>query len=460
MDFINNYSFYLPNFTKKRYDNRAEIEWESGIAMSMEKVISYVNTNRGDGQKSSLDRLLTLLNRLGNPHQHLNYIHITGTNGKGSTTAMFASVLQEAQLSVGIFTSPHLERVNERIRFNGEMIEDADFIRIVNQIEPVVLEIEAAMGVKYYAFELLTVVAFIYFQEKQPDIVLLEAGIGGRLDSTNVIESALVSIITSIGLDHIATLGETKEAIMNEKAHILKDGGHLIVGPVADSLKEIAQRRADAVNGSVTFINQADIHLTESLPTHQTFTYKEWKTVELAMLGVHQVENASLVLEAIPLLVAQGLSISREAVYKGLEKAYWPGRFECVGTEPLFYIDGAHNEDGVRRLVETLEATFPGEKFYFVVGMMKDKAYEKMLAQVAHLAREFILVSPDAYRGFDADAVAEKLCADGFKATALADVSAVLAYVADEVPKDGVVIQFGSLYLVGDIKKISMDRDI
>ena len=182
--------------------------------MSMEKVISYVNTNRGDGQKESLDRLYTLLEKLGNPHKNLKYIHITGTNGKGSTASMFQSVFQESNLSVGLFTSPHLEVVNERIRLNGENITDADFIRLVDVIEPHVLELEEQMKQNYYAFELLTAVAFLYFQEKQPDIILLEAGIGGRLDSTNVIEESEVSIITSLGLDHMATLGETLEEIM------------------------------------------------------------------------------------------------------------------------------------------------------------------------------------------------------------------------------------------------------
>ena len=419
----------------------------------MEKVISYVNTNRGNGQKSSLDRLFTLLDRLGNPHKHLKYVHITGTNGKGSTSAMFSSVLQEANLTVGSFTSPHLEQVNERIRLNGEMIADADFIRIVDQIEPVVLELEAKMGVNFYAFELLTTVAFIYFQEKKPDIVVLEAGIGGRLDSTNVIESSVVSIVTSIGLDHLATLGTTEEEIMYEKVQILKENGHLIVGPVKDSLKEIALKRADAVNGTVTFIDKADLHIEESLPTHQVFTYKNWQSVQLGMLGVHQVENASLILEAHETFLAQDIAISPEEVYKGLEKAYWPGRFECVGTAPLFYIDGAHNEASVGRLVETLEETFPGETFHFVIGMMKDKAYEAMIEQVKHLAAEFILISPDPYRGFDPDAVAADLRADGFKATPMESVAGILSYIKTEVPKDEIVIQFGSLYLVGDIKK-------
>src|SRR5690625_3111079 len=156
--------------------------------MSMEKVISYVNTNRGNGQKESLERLYLLLERLGDPQKNLSFIHITGTNGKGSTASLFHAVLREAGLNVGLFTSPHLEVVNERIRLNNEYIADEDFIRIVEEMEPIILELEAELNENFYAFELLTTAAFLYFQEKQPDVIILEAGIGGRLDSTNVID--------------------------------------------------------------------------------------------------------------------------------------------------------------------------------------------------------------------------------------------------------------------------------
>src|SRR5699024_10378591 len=188
----------------------------------MEKVISYVNTNRGNGQKESLERLYQLLERLNNPQKDLSFIHITGTNGKGSTASFFQSILREAGLNVGLFTSPHLEVVNERIRLNNEYIADADFIRIVNEIEPIILELEEELNEKFYAFELLTTVAFLYFQEKKPDVVILEAGIGGRLDSTNVIETPDVAVITSIGIDHVKILGNSREAIMKEKVQILK----------------------------------------------------------------------------------------------------------------------------------------------------------------------------------------------------------------------------------------------
>lgn len=422
--------------------------------MDMEKVIQYINTNRGNGQKESLNRLFKLLDRVGNPHKNLNYIHITGTNGKGSTSALFYSVLKEANLNVGIFTSPHLEKVNERIRLNDDMIADEDYIRIVEKIEPVILALEKEMGVNFYAFELLTTVAFIYFQEKQPDIVLLEAGIGGRLDSTNVIEKSLVSVITSIGLDHMKVLGNTKKEIMYEKAQILKDNGRLVVGPVPDGLKTIVRQRAEAVNGLATFIYKEDIVIHETTLERQVFDYKNWKNVTLSMVGTHQIENACLVLEAFNTLKAKGVFISQEAVLRGLKKAHWPGRFEKILDEPLFYIDGAHNEAGVKRLVETLEETFPDDKFHFIVGMMQDKAYEAMLDQVQHLAKEFILVSPDPYRGFDVEAVSKMLRKKGHQAIIKSNMVEVLAYIEGAVSKEDTVIQFGSLYLVGDIKRL------
>ena len=182
----------------------------------MEKVISYIGTNRGVGRKESLSRLEELLNRLDNPQKALKYIHISGSNGKGSTAAIFQSVLRQANLNVGLFTSPHLEDINERIRINNEFIKDEELIRLINIMEPIVLELEAELNEKFYAFELLTVLSFLYFQEKQPDIVILEAGIGGRLDATNVIEEAELTVITSIGIDHISTLGGTKEEILKE----------------------------------------------------------------------------------------------------------------------------------------------------------------------------------------------------------------------------------------------------
>ena len=421
--------------------------------MNMEKVISYINTNRGNGQKESLDRLFQLLSHLGHPQKNLSFIHITGTNGKGSTASFFQSILREAGLNVGLFTSPHLEVVNERIRLNNEYIADADFIRIMEKIEPIILDLEAKSKEKFYAFELLTTVAFLYFQEKQPDVVILEAGIGGRLDSTNVIDAPDVAVITSIGIDHVKILGNSREAIMKEKVQILKENGHLVVGPVEDSLRKIAKNWAEEIKGDLTFVETNEIEVVESTKNQQKFNYKTWHNVQLSFLGLHQIENACVVLEACEVLKEKGYPLADEIIYRGLKKATWSGRFEKVSEAPLFYIDGAHNMASVNRLVETLEELFSDEKFHFVLGMMHDKDYEAMLAKVLPLAKEFLIISPDPYRGFDASCVANDLERKGYKAQPFFEIEDVLTYIKEEIPKEEIVIQFGSLYLVGDIKK-------
>jgi folylpolyglutamate synthase/dihydrofolate synthase len=284
-------------------------------------------------------------------------------------------------------------------------------------------------------------------------VIILEAGIGGRLDSTNVIDTADVSVITSIGIDHVKVLGNSREAIMKEKVQILKEGGHLVVGPVETNLKDIARNWAEEVNGKLTFLDTSKIEVLSSTKDRQIFNYKDWKNVELTFLGLHQIENACVVLEACEVLKEKGYPLSDEIIYRGLKKATWPGRFEKVSEEPLFYIDGAHNMASVNRLVETLEGLFPNEKFHFVIGMMRDKNYQAMIEKVLHLAKEFLIISPDPYRGFDAQDVANDLINQGYKATAFSDIKDVLTYIKKDIPKEDIVIQFGSLYLVGDIKK-------
>lgn len=419
----------------------------------MKKVISYIGTNRGIGRKKNLDRLRKLLSRLNNPHQDLKFIHITGSNGKGSTAAMFQSVLREANLKVGLFTSPHLEQVNERIRMDDKLIEDEDFIRLINLMEPIVLELEVELDEKFYAFELLTVLSFLYFKEKQPDVVILEAGIGGRLDATNVIEEADLAVITSIGIDHISTLGETETEILQEKVQILKEKGQMVVGPISSELQKVALTWAKQVNGEVHFINKEQINAIRLVKDLQVFTYKSYEEVKISFIGHHQIENAAIVIEGAEILSEKGYPITREIIYRGLEKASWPGRFEKVLDNPLFYIDGAHNLASVNRLVETLTDLFPDEKFHFVVGMMKDKDYEKMLKIVYPLAKEFILISPDPSRGFDIDEVAKLIEAEEMSAKKMKNMEELFLYIDQDIDKNEIIIQFGSLYLVGALKE-------
>jgi dihydrofolate synthase/folylpolyglutamate synthase len=423
----------------------------------MDKVVSYVNTNRGNGRRKNLDRLSLLLEHFGNPQNDSKYIHITGTNGKGSSSSMLSSILRESGLEVGVFTSPHLEEINERIRINETLISDDDFIRIVNLMEPIVLELEEKFGETFYAFELMTLCAFLYFQEKQPDLVILEAGIGGRLDATNVIDTPEVALITSIGLDHMAILGDSKEAITYEKAHLLKKNGQMVVGPIDEPLKTIIETRAKEVKGNIVFLDTHDIEITQTTSEYQVFNYKSMQDIQLGFLGIHQVENACLVIEACRVLKGKGYKLTDTAIRSGLEKAYWPGRFEKLLDKPVFYIDGAHNVDGVKRLVETLEKSFAETSFHFVIGMMADKDYQTMINQVKHLAKEFILISPDQARGFNPNELVGALEQEGYQVIVKESAAEVLFYIQEEIPKNETVIQFGSLYLVGDIKKLFHD---
>lgn len=419
----------------------------------MEKVISYIGKNRGTGRKKNLNRLRELLKRLGNPHKNLNYIHITGSNGKGSTAAIFQSILREANLVVGLFTSPHLEKVNERIRINDIFIKDSDLICLINEIEPIILELEAELEEKFYAFELLTVISFLYFQKKDPDIVILEAGIGGRLDATNIIEHSELSVITSIGIDHRAILGNTKEEILKEKIQILKEKGQMIIGPIEEYLQKIALERAKEVNGDIRFINKKEIEIIQLGTDFQLFNYKNYENIRLSFLGHHQLENAAIAIEGTEILKEKGYPMTDQNIYQGLANTYWPGRFEKISDSPLFYIDGAHNLASVDRLIETLVELFPKDKFHFIVGMMKDKNYKKMLERVYPLAKEFIIISPSKARGFDLGKVSKLIKKENIPVTRAENVEEVLTYIDREIDRNEKVIQFGSLHLVGALKE-------
>lgn len=421
--------------------------------MTMEKVYAYLAQNRASKRKENLNRLEELLKRLGNPHKNINYIHITGSNGKGSTAAMFQSVLREANLDVGLFTSPHLEKINERIRVNDLLITNEELIRFVNKIEPIVLKLEAEIQEKFYAFELITAISFLYFQEKETDLVILEVGVGGRLDATNVIEESELAVITSIGIDHSKTLGETKEAILKEKVQILKKNGQMVIGPLRKNLKKIALNWAQKVDGEIHFVELDEIKNTENKKNYQLFDYKSYQNIELGFLGKHQLENAALVIEGIEILREKSYPIKERDLYQGLSKVKWPGRFEKISDSPLFYIDGAHNLASVDRLVESLKELFPKKKFHFVVGMMKDKDYEKMLEKVYSLAKEFILISPDPNRGFDLDEVSRLIKAKNIPVRKVEDMKELKSYMNEQINQDEIIIQFGSLYLVGALKR-------
>ncbi|TVP92929.1 bifunctional folylpolyglutamate synthase/dihydrofolate synthase [Alkalibacterium sp.] len=422
--------------------------------MNMTDVIKLVNTNRGTGKKESLSRMSLLMKKMGNPQESLKYVHIAGTNGKGSTSAFLASILNESDIKVGVYTSPHLERINERIQINGREITDEEFIRLTEAVAPLVEEVERELDEVLYSFEILTAVALAYFSEHNCELVILEAGIGGRLDATNIIETPLAAIITSIGLDHMKVLGESKEQIALEKAGIIKHNGVVIFPEMSPSIDDIVLKKARSEKAVPVQIRQSDILNVRLSEDDSVFDYKDLKNISIQLLGRHQISNAVLAIETAKILQGKGYTIEASAIKNGLMKAKWPGRMEKISEEPTVIIDGAHNPEGIEHLKNNLLRLFPDDKLIFVVGMMKDKAYMEMIRTVFPQAEKILAVSPDPYRGFDAEETAQKIVSEGIPAKAFESVESVVNNLKTSAQSDDKIVVFGSLYLIGEFRTI------
>lgn len=419
----------------------------------MNEVVTLVNTNRGNGKKKNLERMYLLMKKLGDPQKKIKFVHVAGTNGKGTTSAFIASILKEAGLKTGLYISPHLEVINERISINDEPITDEDFITATQKVKPFVFEVEQELDETLYSFEILTAVSIVYFADQKCDLVVLETGIGGRLDSTNVIETPEVAVITAIGIDHINILGNSIEEIAAEKAGIIKEKGSVVLNPMQENLLSIFAEKVKSVDGTLKSIDPDAIELVETTINGQTFHYSDFPNLSVKMVGTHQLINACLAIEASKILRTKKITITDEAIRVGLEKTFWPGRMEKVSDEPIVFIDGAHNEQGVEVLRKNLDILFPDSRITFVAGIMKDKDYMQMFEVMKDKANQFLLISPDPWRGFDPSEVADKLIEKGIKAQPKQSISDIIHYIRSESSKEEVIVVFGSLYLVGDVKK-------
>lgn len=420
--------------------------------MNMQDVIRLVNTNRGNGVKENLTRMQRLMNKLDNPQDQCRFVHVAGTNGKGTTCAFMASILQESGLKTGLFISPHLEVINERIQINGTYISDEEFIELTEVVAPFVDEVEKELDEILYSFEILTAVALLYFAKQECEIVVLETGIGGRLDSTNIIETPEVAILTSIGEDHLHILGNSLEEIAKEKAGIIKQNGEVVSYSAPTPLLTIFQEKAKEQKASVHRIPSKAIEIKEMTLKGSIFGYKNFSEVEIRMIGQHQVKNACLALEAAIILQEKGWPLNRKNILSGLKKAHWAGRMEVLQENPVVLVDGAHNEQGVETLRKNLDQLFPEQEITFFVGMMKDKAYHQMIEKMENKAKQFFFISPDPWRGFNPTKIADWMNEKKIKAQAIDTVECIVQYI-EKAPAEESIVIFGSLYLVGDIRK-------
>ena len=357
--------------------------------MNYDEALEYIHGTLKFGVKLGLKNMERLLDFMGNPHKKLKYVHVAGTNGKGSTVAFISSVLIEAGYKVGIYTSPYIERFTERIKINHSEISESDLARITGFVKDKV-DLMVAKGENHPTeFEIVTAIAFQYFYENVCDVVVLEVGLGGRYDSTNIIDSSLVSVITTISYDHMDKLGDTLSKIAFEKAGIIKENGHVIMYPQTEEVKKVIERVCTEKNSVLEIVDFSRINLLKYGVDGQVFDFGEYKALEISLLGEHQARNAAVAVSACKVLTGKGLSISEYAIRKGLANARWPGRLEVVCKKPLFLLEGAHNPQGVHMLCKALCGYFPDRRKIFIMGVLKDKDYTAMVKEIAPIASQF-----------------------------------------------------------------------
>ena len=425
---------------------------KDGTIMNAEQAIAYIHSVCWKGSIPGLGRTRNLLDLLGNPQKQLKYVHIAGTNGKGSTAAMTASILQQAGYKVGLYTSPYIYRFNERMQINGEPIADEELAEITAWVKPFAQSMEESPT----EFELVSCIAFEYFKRNACDIVVLEVGMGGALDSTNVIDCPEVAVITNIGLDHTDVLGKTVEEIAKTKAGIFKPGCDAVVYRSSESVEAVFEQVAAELNISLTKADFEGITLLSHGLTGQVFDCGTRFGLELPLLGDHQLHNAATVLSVIDRLIARGWKISEENIREGMRTVSWPGRFDVMQQDPLFIIDGGHNPQCIEALVKNIQDYLADRKVIVLTGVLADKDYADMYRPVMPLVEEFVCITPPNPRKLDATLLAQYLVEAGAKATPCESIEAGVATAKEKAGKDGVVLCFGSLYSIGAIRDALM----
>ena len=421
--------------------------------MNVTEAIEYIHSFFWKGSIPGLSRTQELLRLMGNPEKKLKFIHIAGTNGKGSTAAMSASILQKAGYRVGLYTSPYIFRFNERMQVNGEQIADEDVAAITEYVK----QYAETMEEKPTEFELVTAIGFEYFARQNCDIVVLEVGLGGALDSTNVIPVPEVAVITNIGLDHTEVLGDTVEKIAETKAGIFKEGGHGVIYRGTPSVEAVFEQICRERNVTLRKADFASLKLKAHSLEGQIFDCGHRKDLALPLLGDHQLHNASVVLSIMDTLKDLGWQISEDNIRDGLRDASWPGRFDIVSRDPLFIIDGGHNPQCIEALVKNIQDYLTGRNVIALTGVLADKDYGDMYKPVMPLVHQFVCITPPNPRKLEAAELAEHLTRAGATAVACESVEAGVRKALALAGKNGVVLCFGSLYTIGDIRNALLD---
>lgn len=412
------------------------------------EAVNYIHSVSWMGSRPGLERIKTLSDMMGNPEKELRCIHVAGTNGKGSFCAMTDSILRAAGYKVGLFTSPYVVSFNERIRVDGENISDDDLGDVTEYVKSFADKMEESPT----EFELLTAIGFEYFKRQKCEVVVLETGLGGRLDSTNIIKSPVMSVITGIALDHTAFLGDTVSEIAAEKSGIIKEGRPVVFGGEDEEALEVIENTAEVRHAELTTVDYSRITFAESTLDGTTFTFGDGEKYSLNLLGDYQIRNAALVLTAVDVLRKEGFVIGEDAVRQGLESVKWPARLEIIGRDPTVIYDGAHNPQGVSATTDILKRLFGEGGCVILTGMMADKDHSFMVSKLVETGRVIHTVTPDNPRAMSAEELACEVRSTGGKATAHSSVEEGVAAAVNDARELGLPIAaLGSLYMYAEV---------
>lgn len=422
--------------------------------MNYEEARVYLDSVAKYGSVLGLDAMRELLKRLGNPEKELKFIHIAGTNGKGSVLAFLSTVLTRSGFRVGRYISPTLFSYRERIQVDGAYIEKEPLARLTTAIREASESMERDGLRGATAFEQETALGFLYFKEKKCDIVVLETGMGGRDDATNVIEDSLMEVFSSISLDHLGVLGNNLTEIAECKADIIKEHTLVVSAPQKPEVEAVLERFARERHSELYMVKQTDISDVEYGFETQRLSYKGEKHITIHLSGACQMENAAVALEAVEGLRKLGFEISDEALKKGMEETVWRGRFTCLMKDPVFIMDGAHNEDAARQLVRSIEQYFPGKKLSYIMGVFRDKDYEKVIRITAPYAKRVTAIeTPKNPRALPKEEL-KKAWEEWKIPVETADtIEDAVDKNIKTAEKDEVIIAFGSLSFLGEIEK-------
>ena len=431
--------------------------------MNYSEARKFVEETTKYGSILGLETIKTLLDELGNPQDKVKIVHVAGTNGKGSVFTFVQNVLLKAGYHVGRYASPAVFEYREIIQFDGKNITEEEFAKYMANVKSACDRMVSQGKHHPTSFEVETALAYLYFSNKPCDIVLIETGMGGETDATNVEKEALCSVITSISLDHMQFLGNTVEDIAKVKAGIIKENSDVVVSNQGESIINVIESQAAVKNSKVVVANEPyNIKIDGYITSFDYVTANDKKlSVKISMMGAYQLINACTAIETLEILRSKGYDITDENIIEGMKNAKWPGRMEVVKEQPLIVIDGAHNPGAAIKLKESIEMYFTNKRIAFIMGVLADKDYSEEIKIVALLAKKIFTITPDNKRALNGEALALAV-ADSNKNVTFEPTLEEAVKEAEKLYRNNeidMILAFGSLSYLGDLKNIINDAN-